>query len=194
MKLVKKECAENIWYIDNFLTDEECDWHIKRSEESVSAESEQGKVGYEAAKVNVNGKQTLMTTVRNNQRVLSFDKPLAQDLWKRLSDCIPSYPFAKPIGLNELWRYYKYEKGQRFKMHRDGAYKRNDKESSFFTLIIYLNDNFKGGETGFGAFHILPKKGRAIIFKHEIKHEGKIIENGIKYVLRTDIMFQQIEK
>ena len=177
----KEKIAEDIWVIDNFLTKDDCDYHIHASE----------SIGYEFAKVNIDGKQTIMPSVRNNQRVLLFDEVMAEALWERLAPFIDSYPIAKPIGLNEMWRYYKYVPGERFKMHRDGSHKRNEKEESFLTLIIYLNDDFEGGETGFmREFEVKPKAGRALIFDHQIRHEGKALETGTKYVLRTDIMFR----
>ena len=67
----------------------------------------------------------------------------------------------KIVGLNERLRFLKYDKGEFFKPHWDGSYKRepveikNEKniaqfrirEESFVTVLIYLNDNFQGGET-----------------------------------------------
>ena len=37
---------------------------------------------------------------------------------------------------------------------------------------------------------IQPKTGAAIIFKHEKRHSGNIIKKGVKYVLRTDVMYK----
>jgi hypothetical protein len=56
--------------------------------------------------------------------------------------------------------------------------------------MIYLNDNFKGGETRFNDFVVAPKKGSALVFYHYLEHEGAEVIEGIKYVLRTDIMFR----
>ena len=95
------------------------------------------------------------------------------------------------IGLNEMFRFYRYTTGQRFKMHRDGSFKRNEIERSFYTFMIYLNDDFEGGETEFqNLFTITPKQGSLLIFYHPLKHESKIITSGVKYVLRSDIMYQ----
>jgi hypothetical protein len=58
--------------------------------------------------------------------------------------------------------------------------------------MIYLNENFHGGETVFtGATRteIVPKTGLMLAFKHEIVHEGSIVRKGKKYVLRSDVMF-----
>ena len=89
-----------------------------------------------------------------------------------------------------MFRIYKYSPGQRFKMHRDGSYIRNEHEKSFYTFLIYLNDDFEGGETEFeGLFTVAPKKGSALVFHHPLRHEGKTLISGLKYVLRTDIMY-----
>lgn len=177
----KEKITEDVWIIDDFLTKEECKFHIKASE----------TIGYEFAKVNIDGKQTVMASVRNNQRVLMLDEELAAEIWNKLCPFIDDYPYAKPIGLNEMFRYYKYVPGERFKMHRDGSHRRNASEQSLLTLIIYLNEDFKGGETGFmREFDIRPKQGRAVIFDHNVRHEGKSLEQGTKYVLRTDVMFR----
>jgi hypothetical protein len=31
-----------------------------------------------------------------------------------------------------------------------------------------------------------------VIFNHDVEHEGEVITNGTKYILRTDIMFYRI--
>jgi len=91
-----------------------------------------------------------------------------------------------------MFRIYKYSSGQRFKMHRDGSYIRNENEKSFYTFLIYLNDDFEGGETEFeNLFTVAPKKGSALVFYHPLRHEGKTLISGLKYVLRTDIMYSK---
>ena len=67
---------------------------------------------------------------------------------------------------------------------------RNEFEASYFTFMIYLNDDYEGGQTTFNHVTIEPKQGTALIFQHDLEHEGKAVTQGIKYVLRTDIMYQ----
>jgi prolyl 4-hydroxylase len=72
----------------------------------------------------------------------------------------------------------------------DGSYSRNENEKSFYTFLIYLNDDFEGGETEFGnLFTVTPIKGSALVFYHPLRHEGKTLISGLKYVLRTDVMY-----
>ena len=40
---------------------------------------------------------------------------------------------------------------------------------------------------------VTPSKGTAVIFNHDIWHEGCPIESGYKYILRTDIVFRRVE-
>jgi prolyl 4-hydroxylase len=96
---------------------------------------------------------------------------------------------SKAVGLNELFRVYKYQEGQEFKRHRDQSYIRSNGEASYYTFMIYLNQDYEGGETVFGDLSIEPKQGMALVFLHNLEHEGSPVKRGIKYVLRSDVMF-----
>jgi len=56
--------------------------------------------------------------------------------------------------------------------------------------MIYLNDNYEGGETTFNDLTIRPQQGMALVFLHDLEHEGSVVRQGVKYVLRSDIMFR----
>lgn len=36
---------------------------------------------------------------------------------------------------------------------------------------------------------IIPEPGLILVFQHDIHHEGMIVEGGIKYCIRSDIMY-----
>jgi len=119
------------------------------------------------------------------------DFKLANELWLELKAYAPQeIGDSLAVGLNERFRFYRYEPGQQFRKHRDQSYIRNSLEASYFTFMIYLNDNFKGGSTTFDDLVVTPRKGSALIFYHYIEHEGSEVIEGTKYVLRTDIMFK----
>ena len=64
-------------------------------------------------------------------------------------------------------------------------------KNDFLSFLIYLNDDFQGGETEFRKITtVVPKKGMALVFMHNLRHEGKEVLSGTKYVLRTDIMYR----
>ncbi|MFC4633429.1 prolyl hydroxylase family protein [Dokdonia ponticola] len=172
--------TDTIWTIDQFLSDRECDDLILFSEQK----------GYSEADVGLKTGAKMMKNVRDNYRLIHEDIKLSADLWKI---AIGTHPFIvdgiSPLGLNERFRFYRYEAGQRFKRHIDGRFKRNDTEESRITFMIYLNDNYIGGETRFNDVTIQPRKGRALFFIHEQKHESRPITDGVKYVLRSDVMY-----
>lgn len=178
-----KRHTQSIWTIENFLSQQECQGLIALSEER----------GYDEAQVNVSGIQTTLKTVRNNSRLFYEDKSLAQNYWQRLKPFSPVVGGITPIGLNELFRFYKYTTTQRFKRHRDGSFIRDNNECSKVTFLIYLNDDYKGGETWFKDTTITPKTGMALCFYHELWHEGFEIKAGTKYALRSDIMYGKNE-
>ena len=97
----------------------------------------------------------------------------------------------KPIALNERLRYYHYEIGQLFSKHFDILYRINDNTRTFLTFIVYLNEDFEGGQTIFDEDIIVPKTGDAIVFPHELKHEGATVTKGYKIILRSDVIFQK---
>ncbi|WP_294249727.1 2OG-Fe(II) oxygenase [uncultured Chryseobacterium sp.] len=170
-----------IFLIENFLTNEECDHYIELTKDQV----------FKEAKINMQGRQVMSKGIRNNDRLMVFDNKLPENLFQKAAGFLPqTHENHKVTGFNEMFRIYKYSPGQRFKMHRDGSYIRNEHEKSFYTFLIYLNDDFEGGETEFeGLFTVAPKKGSALVFYHPLRHEGKTLISGLKYVLRTDIMY-----
>ncbi|BBM87382.1 2OG-Fe(II) oxygenase [Candidatus Uabimicrobium amorphum] len=131
--------------------------------------------------------------VRNNERIIFDDVPLAKDLFGRIQDKVPrEIHGAKLCGVNERFRGYRYKKDMHFAPHADGAFFRNDHERSYYTFLIYLNENFKGGNTTFivePEVSIPPQTGMALFFQHPLIHEGQVVVSGIKYVLRSDVMY-----
>ncbi|NIF05844.1 oxidoreductase, 2OG-Fe(II) oxygenase [Chryseobacterium sp. Tr-659] len=179
----KIELHPQIFLIKNFLAEEECDQYIKLSQEK----------DFEEAKITVFGQQQMSKGVRNNDRLMIFDETMAEDLFKKAAAFLPQeHNGYKLLNFNEMFRVYRYTSGQQFKMHRDGSYIRNEKEKSLYTFMIYLNDDFEGGETEFeNLCTVSPEKGTALIFHHPLRHEGKTLISGLKYVLRTDVMFSR---
>lgn len=174
--------SEIIWTIDNFLTEKECEELIIFSEQK----------GYDEAKVSLQSGAKMMKGIRNNYRLMYQDENLANQYWQLLKQfCPEEIENNEAVGLNEQFRFYKYESSQRFKRHIDGRFKRNEIEESRITFMIYLNDDFEGGATKFDNVTIAPKRGTALCFIHEQKHEGCPVLEGIKYVIRTDVMYRK---
>ena len=178
MKLI--QLTDKTWIIEDFLSPTECDNLILFSEMR----------GYDEAEVSLKSGSKMMKGIRNNYRLIYEDQALAEKLWNKLHDFCPVIIEGRiASGLNERFRFYRYEKGQRFKRHIDGRFERSEVEESRITFMVYLNDDFEGGETKFDDTTVIPKKGTALCFIHEQKHEGAPIISGTKYVLRSDVMY-----
>jgi prolyl 4-hydroxylase len=142
--------------------------------------------------------------IRNNEGVIFVDKVIAEKLWKRLEQVVPSIDGWEKDSLNPELRIYRYTPGQKFTIHVDGSIGW-DSLKSFHTLLVYLNDDFEGGITNFYSYptkngkrvrtledSITPVTGDAVLFNHEWKHEGVEIQRGTKYVLRTSTMYKPL--
>lgn len=179
--------GDKIFTIPNVLTAEECDAFIRLTEKS----------GYDAAPITTAVGFLMRPQVRSNTRVMIDDPAHAAWLWGRVAPFMHGRlgPF-RAVGLNERFRYYRYDPGQFFRWHGDGAFIRSENERSLFTLMVYLNDDFEGGTTDFriGFGHadrkIAPRRGMALVFEHSLLHQGAPVESGRKYVMRTDVMYR----
>jgi predicted 2-oxoglutarate/Fe(II)-dependent dioxygenase YbiX len=178
-----------VFTVEKFLTSRECDKYIRISED----------FGYEDALVTSPQGQVLRKDIRNNERVMFENKEIAEWLWERAREFVPQeYAGRAAIGVNEMLRFYRYDPGQQFNWHQDFPFERDNGEQSCLTLMIYLNDDFDGGETSFedsysdesfDELKVVPKKGMALFFEHAIHHKGEPVTRGRKYVLRTDVMY-----
>jgi prolyl 4-hydroxylase len=175
--------SEFILTIKNALSSEECQSYIALTEQS----------GYEAATLTTRKGFVLNLEIRNNERVIIDDFEIAKNLWLRVADKIPPILEGRQaLGLNERFRFYRYDVGQYFAPHVDGAFYRDNGEQSLLTFMIYLNEEFEGGETNFGETCIKPETGMVLIFDHGLLHEGCAVTKGRKYALRSDVMYGRI--
>jgi predicted 2-oxoglutarate/Fe(II)-dependent dioxygenase YbiX len=183
--------TDQIAVAEGFLSPEECANFIGSSENS----------GFEEAPIVTDKGEQRLVDIRNNDRIILDDKRLAETLWSKANQ-----PFGEvfrnrffPLGLNERFRFYRYSAGQKFDWHVDGRFTRDADEYSHFTFMVYLNDGYQGGDTVFGrqtpngveiTQQIKPKVGMALLFQHALLHKGDTVLSGLKYVLRTDVMFK----
>jgi prolyl 4-hydroxylase len=152
--------------------------------------------GFESAPVTTSRGFVHMPTLRNNRRVMIDDTERASWLWERIRPHVPQEREGwTVVGLNERFRYYRYEPGQYFRWHADGSFKRSPREQSLLTLMVYLNGDLLGGETEFDTvgddpLRVRPETGKALLFEHPVWHQGAPVLDGVKYVLRTDVMYR----
>ncbi len=172
--------TDDIFTLSGFLSAVECEEYVRFSEAR----------GFGDAPVSTSFGQVMMKDVRNNSRVMVDDPVLAQLVWDRAAPYVPGMLARhRAIGVNERFRFYRYDVGQTFRWHRDGYFERPNRERSRLTLMIYLNDDFEGGHTRFEDAIICPAAGMALFFAHHLLHEGAVITRGRKYVMRTDVTY-----
>ncbi|UJR15938.1 hypothetical protein I4U23_002858 [Adineta vaga] len=195
--LPSKEDREKLAFtLSNIFSPEECQEWIQIGEEK----------GFTTALLNVGGgREILSTKYRDSTRCIIDSPELAHKLFLRLESFLPrtwKNNTFELVGLNERLRFLRYDPGQKFTPHTDGQYRRQDGsgEESFLTVQLYLNEEFKGGETAFIKVDDIKKKvvfsiktGMVLIFEHRILHEGSAIKEGRKYTVRTDVMYRPIK-
>ncbi len=172
-----------IFQIHGFLSAEECRELIRAGESA----------GFDDAPITTSRGFVMRKDIRNNTRVIRDDPEwAAMYAAKAIPWLVPAWQGRRVLGLNERFRFYRYQPGQRFARHYDGRYERDNGEQSEFSFLIYLNDDFEGGETVFSEperIEVRPRTGSVLVFQHHLLHEGAVVTRGVKYVLRTDVMY-----
>jgi len=154
-----------------------------------------------------------------NQRgvVWVSDPEFSQKLWSRVNKFIPDKCKMKAsdwekLGFNTVWRCAEYHPGQSFAPHHDSSRKERNKHS-YLTFMVYLNDCANGGATNFlpernattapaslespkseVVYSVAPRAGLAIVFNHNILHEGAEVLDHKKYILRCEVMYEKLRK
>lgn len=153
------------------------------------------------------------------------DEVFCAGLWSRVEPFVPAAVGGRRVrGLNRRFRVYRYVPGAEYRAHIDGAWPPSGisaedkylydsspagaKQSSLFTFLIYLNDEFEAGETTYflpgaregtlNAYPLKPIQGSVALFPHgevdgNLLHEGTGVRKGqrpsAKYVIRTDVEY-----
>jgi hypothetical protein len=144
LEIKKVPGVPECYFIENFLTKDECESFISLAQTS----------GFEKKKSRRSG-----PAIRNNQRLVYIaDEETTSKLERRiaplaaeidLSAIGPGWRLAKKNFINPKWRFNLYLPGEEFHPHFDSGYAFRPDHRSLLSLIIYLNDDFEGGETVF---------------------------------------------
>ena len=101
-------------------------------------------------------------------------------------------------SVNERISFLKYEPEGHFSIHRDGIFIKHEDLRSLITILIYLNNDYVGGRTKAysdddrNEFAIEPVVGDAFMMIQKVLHEGGVVEEGTKYALRIDLLYERI--
>lgn len=159
--------------IPNFFTTEECDKFINLI------------INKSASKFTDSGQLT-------NKKWI--DDELSNLLFNRLQELSYNEKYIKP---NNIIMSGTYNHGDSFGLHTDTGlyYNIDENQKTKWTLLVYLNDNFTGGETVFydsdtwdATISIKPEKGKALIFDIDLWHAGLEVQNGIKHWIGGEII------
>ena len=177
------DVAPGIFTIGDFLSPTECIALICAAEEQA----------FEAAPIITASGPKVESATRNNDRLVFDDRALAASLWERSACLVPGVLGKRTaIGLNERFRLYRSTPGQRFSWHADAPFQRQNGDISLLTFMVYLNDTYEGGATRFESTKVVGSAGMALVFQHGLVHEGSKVISGVKYVLRSDVMFSAV--
>lgn len=105
-----------------------------------------------------------------DQKIRTDIRPLVRQAWRR--------DFKKHEGTHLV----RYLPGGFYVSHADAGLDVNDR---YFTVICYLNDSFRGGQTSFPtlSFAFTPQIGKAIVFPATYVHRAEPVLKGRKYIL-----------
>lgn len=126
---------------------------------------------------------------RNENNAGLYD--IHEELFQKLRACMADYGYYWGVGIQsyEAFNFVKYDgAGTQFRIHADHG----PTYVATISAVIYLNDNYEGGELYFPRFGVdlKPKQGDIAIFPSTFiyEHASKEMISGIKYavVVMTD--------
>ena len=184
---------EDIFAVSPFLSAAECAACVAAAEQR----------GFEAATQFASKTHAF----RDNDRMECQHPRLAEALWRRVGAFVPPVIDGRRAqGCNPSIRVYRYRVGQQFAAHIDGSVEVGvGGLRSAHTMLVYLNgggdDELRGGETVFykgtgkkqqEALSVIPARGMCLLHGHGhrcLLHAGAEVKRGVKYLLRTDVMY-----
>ncbi|KAL9613340.1 MAG: hypothetical protein Q9167_002101 [Letrouitia subvulpina] len=200
--------------LDNALSADECGELIRAAKAQTNGE-------WQLAMINSgSGRQEVDLGSRSCGRIIWDDPEIVSRIWARCQGLVPELhelrdrpsitgtgPLKKGWSyrltrLNERMRFLRY-----FDAHFDASYATDgNEEFSFITMHLYLNESdedslLEGGATTFHAMgrserhmDVIPKTGRVLLFQQRgLLHSGADVKRGVKYTMRTDIMYKKTD-
>jgi prolyl 4-hydroxylase len=175
-----------------FLTDAECDAVVEAAKQKGLKKS----TLYE-----LNGEPSYDATIRNSEQAWLYpeDDDVAADVAAVVAAKVAALT-GLPVSHQEAVQVVHYTAGGLYKPHYDalrawgpfgGIFDRNPR---LYTVLVYLTDDFVGGETHFPriGYTVKPEKGKAVLFQNVTRmfggrikasqHGGNPVESGEKWI------------
>ena len=148
--------------------------------------------------------------IYNRSKFSVNDNELSELIWSRIKHLVPEkLDGGKVNGLRTEWRHGRYLKDQYIFPHIDGRKTSNEQQNnknigSRFSLTIYLDDEYTGGEFVFvkgvhddGRYDtiiktIKPKAGMALLFYQDVSefsHATLPVKSGVRSIMRSDVLY-----
>lgn len=117
--------------------------------------------------------------------------PLREDVVIRAINQRLAAASGTPVAAGEALTVLRYRGGQQFRLHSDVLPQTRNQRVA--TVLVYLNDDFTGGETVFPDYDlsIRPRRGDAIVFRNTdaagrplptARHAGVPVASGVKWL------------
>ena len=86
----------------------------------------------------------------------------------------------------------RYREGEYFGVHTDAPFVAQDGAITKLSLVLYLNDDYAGGETIFPdlGLEVRPEVGKILLFPPDLSHMSKPISRGMKYIIRSEVLYR----
>tara|TARA_R110002153_G_scaffold202655_1_gene355807 strand:+ start:19 stop:579 length:561 start_codon:yes stop_codon:yes gene_type:complete len=170
--------------IRNFISDEICDFLINTDTSS-----------FHVSGVGFNGR-TQQGNRHSKNRMVSLTEYGVSEIYEKCSKFT-----NMPLSHIEQLSVVKYEEGGFFLDHKDA----DPRVPRQYTIILYLNDDYEGGETEFPLLKkkYKLKKGDALFFNNydtygniskQSTHRGNKVISGVKYICNVWIHSEKIKK
>ena len=169
------------YFKKNFLSEKDCDMIVQYMEDNPNFyDDDQSQSNEFWSKRVVNAKQIPDESIKN----------LLLKTNKKVNDIVVDMLENPRIMVTDTIQVVRWFKGYELKPHADKE-NPNDSPHPFpwrdFASVVYLNDNFEGGEIHFPnqGKQFKPKKGALIVFPgtYEFLHGVKEVTEGIRYTL-----------
>jgi prolyl 4-hydroxylase len=195
----KRVCNQRFFYeIDDFLSHEQCDKLIAHTLQKGMHDS---RVGEETRELDTNVRRSSQAWFCHNENdVVKYikDRVMSIILDEKMRPCFPYIDEKKSF---EDVQVVCYESNGKYDPHFDGTECGDDLNVTCYvnqrlaTFLIYLNDDFDGGETRFPNIDntkVKPQKGKALFFwvsdptnrlvYEETLHGGDPVASGVKWI------------